>query len=47
MVIDRLDGDVLGRVLAGFVGMQSKGEPLVVLLDGLLIRRLIVVSIAL
>jgi hypothetical protein len=38
VVVDRLDGDVLRRVFARFVGMQPDGQLLVVLLDRLLVR---------
>ena len=38
VVVDRLDRDVFRRVFARFVGVQSDGELLVVLLDRLFIR---------
>lgn len=40
VVVDGLEGDVLGRVLTGFVGVQCEREFSVVLLDGPLVGRL-------
>lgn len=40
MVVDGLEGDVLGRVLTGFVGVQCERELSVVLLDRPLVGRL-------